>query len=66
MAGIIDSANEDLWEEVHEFFADFTVFLIIFHVLGVMLESFVHGENLVRSMGNGYKRTDVDDNLGGR
>lgn len=57
LAGIISSVYEDLWEETHEFFADFTVFLIFIHILGVSLESFVQGENLIRSMLNGYKNS---------
>lgn len=61
LAGMISSAYEDLWEEVHEISANFTLFLIIFHVLGVCLESFVHGENLVRSMWHGYKKTDNNE-----
>ena len=33
MLGIVGSANEVLWEEVPEYLANFTVFLIIVHVL---------------------------------
>lgn len=43
-------------EEVHELFADFTVLLAVFHVSGVVLDSLLHRENLVRSMFTGYKR----------
>jgi cytochrome b len=43
-------------EEVHEAFANLTVGLIVFHVLGVLLSSFEHGENLVKSMITGRKR----------
>ncbi len=62
LAGIVSSAYEDLWEEMHEFFANFTVLLIVVHVLGVLLESFIHGENLVRSMWHGYKNTNDEQN----
>ena len=42
-------------EEVHEFFANFTVLLVLLHVVGVVMASFQHGENLVRSMFTGFK-----------
>ncbi|MEQ1576032.1 MAG: cytochrome b/b6 domain-containing protein [Hyphomicrobium sp.] len=44
-------------EEVHEALANFTLVLIALHVLGVILASFEHGENLVKSMFTGRKRT---------
>ena len=43
-------------EEVHETFANLTVGLVVFHVLGVLFSSFAHGENLVKSMITGRKR----------
>ena len=43
-------------EEIHEAFATATVGLIVFHLLGVFLASFTHGENLVKSMITGWKR----------
>ncbi len=55
LAGI-GSANEALWEDLHELFANFTVALVIFHIIGVIVESYLHGENLVKSMWSGYKK----------
>jgi cytochrome b len=46
----------DITEEIHEFFANFTVLLIVVHVAGVLVESLIHKENLVASMINGLKR----------
>lgn len=51
---------EDVVEEVHEFFANFTVLLVVLHVLGVVLASLQHKENLVKSMINGRKTIDRD------
>jgi len=42
-------------EEIHEFFANFTLFLVLVHVGGVLVESFIHKENLVSSMLTGFK-----------
>jgi len=52
----IGSANEKMWEEVHEFFANFTLVLVVAHVIGVAVESYIHRENLARAMVHGFKK----------
>lgn len=59
LAGILTGAGGfwgDVFEGAHEFFANFTVFLVLLHVAGVIVESLIHGENLVSAMWHGYKR----------
>jgi cytochrome b len=50
-----DKEGEEFWEEIHEVSANLTVLLILLHILGVIMSSKIHGENLVRSMITGKK-----------
>ena len=50
-----DEEGEEFWEEIHEVTANLTVLLILLHILGVIMSSKIHGENLVRAMITGKK-----------
>ena len=44
-------------EDLHEFFADFTVVMVFFHVAGVLVTSRVHRQNLILAMITGSKKS---------
>jgi len=54
-----DSLWGDVFKETHEFFSNFSLLLVFIHVTGVIVESFIHKENLVESMIDGKKRLDT-------
>ncbi len=48
--------NAEWMEEIHEFFANFTMLLVLLHVAGVFISSMMEGENLARAMITGRKK----------
>ncbi len=48
--------EEEFWEEIHEGFANFVLFLVILHIAGVFIVGRLHNENLVKGMITGNKK----------
>jgi cytochrome b len=53
-----ENEGDEMLEEIHEVFSDFTLFLIVLHISGVIMSSRAHKENLVRAMITGRKKAD--------
>jgi len=56
-----ENEKDEFWEDIHEATVNFLLLLIIVHVLGVIVSSHLHGENLVRSMITGKKAVNAEE-----
>jgi len=57
LAGTFISSWRGEWiEDVHEFFANFTLLMVFVHIFGVLFSSLLEGENLVKAMFTGRKK----------
>lgn len=57
-SGEVNEEEEEFWEKLHEFFANFTLILVLIHVSGVVISSRIDKENLVKTMITGNKEID--------
>jgi cytochrome b len=55
---MVNEQDEEFWEGLHEFFANFTLLLVAVHICGVLISSHLEKANLIKSMFTGRKHLD--------
>ncbi|MEQ1601814.1 MAG: cytochrome B [Methylophilaceae bacterium] len=53
----------EVYEELHELAANLMLAVVVVHIAGVAISSWLHRENLVRSMITGYKDTESEPGI---
>jgi cytochrome b len=59
--GIKKQKSSKFWEEAHEGVVHFTLLLIFIHIIGALLSSRVHNENLIKGMITGKKEVNQEN-----
>lgn len=54
---------EDFLAETHELSANFMLLIVFMHIAGVIMSSYLHRENLARSMLTGYKQGEAQTSI---
>jgi len=63
LAGWFSFSDAKLLKNLHELSANLMMLVVAGHITGVVVESWLHKENLARSMVHGYKLADADTPL---
>ncbi|GKT11553.1 MAG: hypothetical protein ISEC1_P0517 [Thiomicrorhabdus sp.] len=56
----LEKEEKHYWQAAHMYAANFTLFLIFVHLIGVIISSTVHRENIMQSMVDGQKEPPID------
>ncbi len=60
IAGLLNYSQGSLAHEFHEWLAWIMLGMVVIHVIGVLVESLLHRENLITAMLTGYKPSSAD------
>jgi len=55
---MVNEADEEFWEEVHEIATNLTLLLVFLHISGIIMSSIVDKEKLLKAMFTGKKEVD--------
>lgn len=61
--GVYNDAGGKIVEELHELSSNFMLLIVIVHVAGVIVSSWLHRENLVRAMVTGKKMAEASQGI---
>ena len=60
---IFNDIGSNWYSEAHEIFANLLIGVVIIHIFGVAISSYLHKENLVRAMITGFKQGVAQDGI---